>query len=180
MKELQWRFRDRSKWGAGPWNDEPDKLQWTDPATGLPCLIHRNYWGAWCGYVGLPQAHPDYLKPYEDVEVCVHGGLTFADRCSPDHDPQTGEGICHLPEPGEPDDVWWLGFDCGHAWDLQPGMLEIIGRAGLLEDRERLIRALIGSAIYRDMAFVRSECASLASQLATRAVCTDSKRSEHA
>jgi hypothetical protein len=40
----------------------------------------------------------------------VHGGLTYADRCQ--------GAICHVPQPGESDDVWWLGFDCNHSGDL--------------------------------------------------------------
>ena len=28
---------------------------------------------------------------------------------------------CHIPLPGESDNVWWLGFDCGHYMDVQPG-----------------------------------------------------------
>jgi hypothetical protein len=31
--------------------------------------------------------------------------------------------ICHTPEPGETDDLIWIGFDCGHAWDIIPDML---------------------------------------------------------
>lgn len=28
-------YIDKSAWGAGPWLDEPDRLEWRDPATGL-------------------------------------------------------------------------------------------------------------------------------------------------
>lgn len=61
---------DKSSWGDGPWQQEPDRAEWTH--RGLPCLA-------------------------------VHGGLTYSDRCHDD--------ICHVPAPGEPDDVWWFGFD---------------------------------------------------------------------
>lgn len=84
----EWRTQDKSAWGAGPWQDEPDKAQWVDEATGLDCLIVRNYGGALCGYVGLPESHPLHGADYEKPNVDVHGGLTFADGC---HEP-TREG----------------------------------------------------------------------------------------
>lgn len=40
----------------------------------------------------------------------MHGGITYGDRCR-------GE-ICHVAQPGESDDVWWVGFDCNHSGDL--------------------------------------------------------------
>lgn len=102
---------DKSMWGPGPWQDEPNRVDFE--AHGFPCLLHRSPTsGGWCGYVAVPPGHCAYKKGYDDVDVDVHGGLTYADTCN--------EHICHVPKPGEPDDVWWLGFDCGHAWDLMP------------------------------------------------------------
>jgi hypothetical protein len=108
MQTREWRTADKSGWGSGPWQDEPDKLQWTDEATGLPCLIKRNthVTGALCGYVGVAEGHPDFQKDYDDVDVDVHGSLTFADFC---HEPPEGhtkeEMICHIPDPGESENV---------------------------------------------------------------------------
>jgi hypothetical protein len=75
---------DRKDWGIGPWNNEPDKMQWQDAATGLACLAVRNDMGVWCGYVGIPEGHPWYGKGYEDLgDVDVHGGLTYGSaKCS--------------------------------------------------------------------------------------------------
>lgn len=107
---------DRSKWGRGPWDFEPDdKVVWVDAPTGLDCMIKRNSFGAWCGYVGLPPGHPHHGKDCGEIDwgtYDVHGGLTYANKCS--------GGICHVPEPGRPHDVWWLGFDCSHSQDLIP------------------------------------------------------------
>lgn len=123
---------DRSEWPAGPWDDEPDKIQWEDEKTGLPCLIVRNHFGALCGYVGVPRGHRFYETRYDDVYADgdyppVHGGLTFASKCSAGPE---NEAICHLVEPGEDDDVWWLGFDCGHYLDVQPRMLALSKQYG--------------------------------------------------
>jgi hypothetical protein len=38
MDTIEYRTIDKSQWGPGPWQDEPDKKQWQDEATGLPCL----------------------------------------------------------------------------------------------------------------------------------------------
>ena len=102
---------DRSRWPSGPWDQEPDRVEWRH--AGFPCLIVRSRnTGALCGYVGLPPDHPHHGAPYDEVPVDVHGGLTYSDACR--------GGICHVPQAGEPADVWWLGFDCAHAWDTLP------------------------------------------------------------
>lgn len=52
-------FIDRTGWPSGPWDDEPDRVEWRDEATGLPCLALRNdMFGSWCGYVAVPPGHP--------------------------------------------------------------------------------------------------------------------------
>lgn len=230
MKTLEYRTLDKSEWGAGPWHSEPDKMQWRDEATGLPCLMVRNHGGAWCGYVGVAKGHPFYEVEYSGVaklpketlakmlaargvsdlyaddlekgEVRVesildaHGGITFADACG-DHSRASWEswrkrkaqyeaeakkypqgdaarflrewgdcfddygkwisrtesvGICHVPEEGEPQRVWWFGFDCSHSGDITPSY-----------DFSR--RCAFGDAVYRDVEYVREQVAALAAQL---------------
>lgn len=140
---------DRSRWPSGPWDSEPDFKQWLDESTGLPCLIVRNRRGALCGYVGASVGHPYFEKGYEECEARVHGGLTYADHCA--------DGICHTVEPGEDDNVWWLGFDCAHAGDASPS------------DDTESIAAFCRAEVYRDMDYVSGECRSLAKQLADSA-----------
>lgn len=158
MPERRWEHIDKSTWGPGPWLDEPDKAQWIDETTGLDCLAVRNVaMGFWCGYTGVSEDHPAFRKPYDDVDEYitegVHGGLTFADKC--DEHAEEGHGICHIPEPGRSANIWWLGFDCGHAGDLAPGMREY-RRLHIYPDYE----------VYRTLEYVQSECAKLAQQLA--------------
>ncbi len=84
----EWRNKDKSDWGPGPWQTEPDKRQWVDAATGLPCMMIRGHMGFWCGYVGVPEGHPLYGDGYDaayDKGATAHGGLTFAGPCHP-HD----------------------------------------------------------------------------------------------
>lgn len=142
---------DKSEWPRGPWAREPDKKQWADPKTGLPCLIVRGPSGALCGYVGVPPMHPYHMVPYDDVPANVHGGLTFASLCGHREDPS--QGVCHIPEPEESDDVWWLGFDCAHYNDYSPGFPNFSGE--------------VRRAPYRDLVYVEEQVTDLASQFAS-------------
>src|SRR4051812_44340660 len=114
MEYREYKTVDKSTWGPGDWQDEPDKVQWQDEATGLPCLIVRGPSGALCGYVGVAEGHPLFAKEYSSADVEVHGGLTFADFCQ--QTTNEARHVCHVPAPGEPDHVWWFGFDCAHSW----------------------------------------------------------------
>lgn len=216
MKVMEESLVDKSEWGPGPWQDEPDKRQWQDEATGLPCLIVRGPVGALCGYVGVPPDHPAYGLSYDGMpakehrayhtamreqmratfkengaekhEVVreaimglperpepvpgageriagmdIHGGLTYAAGCKGD--------ICHISEEGEPDNVWWFGFDCAHAFDLCPEM-EVHRKqiAHLMPRHSPEMEAAMDAHhmrdVYRDVPYVMAECASLAKQLA--------------
>jgi hypothetical protein len=141
MKTKEWTTVDKSLWGEGPWACEPDKVQWTGPK-GFACLAVRGSVGAWCGYVGVPRGHWAYGLDYGDDRVqrtltvhggSPHGGLTFSNKCQPAAKGQEHESICHLVEPGEPDDVWWLGFDCAHSGDLLPKLLVWLGKSSRLD-----------------------------------------------
>lgn len=157
MEHKTWATMDKASWGDGPWQSEPDKEQWADEATGLACLLKRNRGGALCGYVGVPAGHPWHGRDWSDLGgVDVHGGLTYSDLCQ---DGPEGETICHVPAPGEPEPLWWLGFDCAHAWDISPGMDAELVSAGLSSLR-------MGDEHYRTAAYVKAECASLAGQAA--------------
>ena len=167
MKTQEWTVYKKEEWPErGPWDSEPDKTQFMDEATGLPCLTVRNQLGAWCGYVGVSEGHPlygiDYSKCtqgcYSDdycyehtpqAAVSVHGGITFSGFCDPTHSDEHPT-VCHIPDPVETDKVWWLGFDTAHCYDVVPKMKLYID----------------SHATYRDLAYVQQECRSLAAQLA--------------
>lgn len=152
MKNLQWTYVDKSDWPDGPWLREPDKIQWMDSESGLPCLIVRGPSGALCGYVGVDEQHPWHGLDYNDsgVWVQVHGGLTYSEFCAEN----TEHGICHKTEPGDPDPVWWLGFDCAHLGDLTPGYHPLVG---CLPD--------FPGDTYKDVSYVKEQCQKLAQQL---------------
>jgi len=150
MKTIEETTIDKSDWGSGPWEKEPDKIQWEDKKTRLPCLIVRHpVLGHLCGYVGVSKKHPKFGKGYDDQNVNVHGGLTYASPCM--------HNICHIVEEGEDDNVWWLGFDCGHLGDTSPGMMASMGHLSFFKD-----------GTYKNIDYVKNECQDLARQLKGR------------
>lgn len=139
---------DRTGWPMGPWDNEPDRVEWRDPTTGLPCLLRRHsHFGTWCGYVAVPPGHPWHGRDSLDIDASVHGGVSFAGPC--DDDEEGPDRICHVPQPGEPDNVWWFGFDCAHGWDLAPGYL---------------FETLQQGQTYRTLDYARDQCQQLAAQ----------------
>lgn len=169
MKTIEYKTNpeiNRLGWPSGEWDNEPDKLQWLDEETGMPCLIVRNRLGALCGYVGVTKDHRFYGTDYDSVKLSdndesydeahyppAHGGLTYANVCQEGPEART---ICHVVEEGEDDDVWWLGFDCLHAWDTSPGMMALDLRSSIYSPPENS---------YKNLAYVQNACAELAKWL---------------
>lgn len=145
---------DRSALAEGPWDKEPDRVDFE--AQGYPCLILRHpSLGHLCGYVGIPEGHPAHGKHYNALDVSVHGGLTYSHECRGD--------ICHISQDG--DKTFWFGFDCAHYDDSSPWSMQkafaLMGRPdpglghGMLHD----------AGTYKDIEFVTEECKALAAQL---------------
>ena len=158
MEHKTWVTTDKTAWGPGPWQDEPDKEQWQDEATGYACLIKRAWTGALCGYIGVPEGHPWYGGNWPDADV--HWGINYAGPCQ---EGPEGHTICHIPGPGEPESLWWVGFDCGHAWDISPALEASLREGGIPPPRWP------GHSSYKTIAYVKAECASLARQAAEAA-----------
>ena len=164
---------DKSKWARGPWDQEPDHLAWKTKA-GLPAIIHRvESHGALCGYVAVPPGHPLHGKSYDTPryekdtngdtnydkplpghsveDLNVHGGVTYGSNCA--------GHICHVPEPGEPDDVHWIGFDTSHSGDLSPA------HEAFVRERGAPSYDYASHNKYRTVEYVKAECESLAEQI---------------
>ena len=148
-------------YGQGPWVDEPDRVEFE--AHGLPCLVVRHpELGSLCGYVAVPPGHPlhgvDYHVATDLAPLSAHGGVNYSKPCT--------DEICHVPKPGEPDDVWWFGFHCSCGWDYVPYMGAWLGERDPFRKRDH--------GNYRNLNYVRIECEALASQLAVVAAFAES------
>lgn len=143
MDSQTWKYSHlgKEKWGGGEWHHEPDKAQWMDEETGMPCMAIRvaNF-GHWCGYVGVSEGHPLYEQDYTNEIVSgleVHGGVTFADS-----------NTSFLAFEAQQGSLWVFGFDCAHMGDYSPSFPWTRG------------------GTYRNLIYVKNECAALAQQLA--------------
>ena len=157
---------------------------------GYKCVVTFGTMGHRCGYVGIPKNHPLYGKGYDDyLEIkksdigdreisgiiplflaCLdederirigayfqcHGGITYAG----------GGENSEYPIKG---DLWWFGFDCGHAGDkadLTYAMQKFPNR-----QEEYITRLLIENKytieddVIRTEEYVADECKKLAEQL---------------
>lgn len=141
---------DKSSWPRGEWDSEPDKCQF-ETEVGLPGLIVRGPSGALCGYAAIPEGHKLFGRSYDasEVKAEAHGGLTFSGACKSGANEQSD--ICHRPSPGEPEHVWWFGFDCAHAGDLMPSLWRRFSWSQ--------------GGVYRNLSYVRAEVEALAKQL---------------
>lgn len=132
---------DRTKWSArGVWDTEQDLIYWIDKRTQLPCLIIRQAFGHLCGYVAITSDNKFYKLDYRSEffpSLKVHGGVTF-----------TGSLDFHVMIL---DHKWWVGFDCGHYYDLCPAYQVSVGA----ENR-----------MYKDIKYVKRQCRLLAKQIA--------------
>jgi hypothetical protein len=172
----------RDFWGSGPWDSEPDEIEWTDSETGYRCLMCRNDLGAWCGYVAVGPEHPAHgLRTESDVgdELFCHWGITWS-----------GPDLKADPLSGTLD--WLFGFDCAHAYDLVPGLKAMFPHPSVLTnyvqtavgEHGEMLRGILDfiekieehtessssaykrpETIYRDVAYVEHQIENVLAQL---------------
>lgn len=70
-------------------------------------LVTFNDSGFRCGYVAISETHPIYNSEEEYPDYDVHGGVTFFD-----HGHIVEDILGHMCTDK------WIGFDCGHCYDL--------------------------------------------------------------
>jgi hypothetical protein len=162
----------------GPWNDEPDVDRFVHGSRGpghaaLPCAVHRNRMGVLCGYVGVAEGHPWFGVGHDAIAAEVHGGLTFARKAG-------GVVLCDGAELGDRA-LWWLGFNCCHAWDVMPFELAMrqsamfgaggvrIGLVSVRDEFDEVFAGMGGRYSYKTYAFARAQTCELADQAAAAA-----------
>ena len=116
--------------------------EWTTRA-GLKATVIAHDMGHRCGYVGVSKYHPWYGKDYNEVDLDVHGGLTYA---------------------GMRDDLWWFGYDCAHLGDARDPELMSDEYKNVLLGRNLNFD---GDTI-KTLDFCVNECESMAAQLNAR------------
>jgi len=157
---------------------------WTTRA-GFRAVVLMTRMGHRCGYVGVPKGHPlhgvDYSEPCvalalpaddepigkrgiisvlcasvsgpearPDYVFDVHGGITYAG------------GDAEYPAEN-PEDLWWFGYDCGHAGDAKD--------PEWIAQQESRLRGLFGGCsddVFRSLEYCEQECESLAEQFVSR------------
>jgi len=139
----------------GPWKNEPNRMEWM--FKGFPCLIRRPTMGHLCGYVAIPLGHPYYQKNIDEIPLDVHGGITWASHSDQD--------LCFSNMCEGIDSFWWIGFDCGHAGDLIPGIYNSRKEniSNMKNPSKEFELSFLGT--YRDIEYVKSQVESLAEQL---------------
>lgn len=109
--------------------------QWTTSA-GYEAEVLATEMGHRCGYVTVPKGHPCEGKDYTDLDVHVHGGLTYSNG------PQ-------------------FGFDCAHLYDAKdPSLMSDEFR----KIHEMWPRFDEGGTV-KTLEFCVAECEKLAAQL---------------
>jgi len=139
---------NRKGWDSGLWDSEPDYKYWM--SHGFDCVILRNEFGSWCGYVGVGSGHPCYEEYYQDIDqhgLQVHGGITYADSSMDDP-------IREIPIAGKT--VWWIGFSCNGFRDTNPGFPKLPGIPSAPP---------IPGQSYKTMQYIIDQADSLAKQL---------------
>lgn len=131
---------------TNPWETEPDFLEFVDEGTGYRCFIQRHpKLKHLCGYVELPEKHKLYGETNVDngflLNLDVHGGVTYANAKTIKRYEKRPNFFIDEYVP------YVVGFDCGHAGDLVPGVKSF------------------HEEMYRDIEYVTNECKNLAKQL---------------
>lgn len=177
--EAEYRVPAVHPTGSGPWSGEADKIAWTDPMTGLGCIIRRSPHGQHlCGYVSVPPEHPLFGRHVDTMGeqlIGVHGGLDYSSACQ--HWEPEEISICH-PSEGQTrrfvlgggrqkvhindeaaagHDAWWFGFSCNQIDDITPTTRNSASHARLLDG--------VTERTYKTEAYVFRECVRLARQL---------------
>jgi hypothetical protein len=111
--------------------------EWVTKA-GLPAKVKVMPMGHRCGYVGA-NAEVFADKGYNDLDVDVHGGLTYART--------------------EEDGLRWYGYDCAHLGDARD--------INLMDDQHKAVFTNLwdDEGVVRSLDYCISECESLATQL---------------
>ena len=87
-----------------------------------------------CGYVLLTKEDKYYGKDADAIPYAAHGGLNYSSH----------------KLSNQPEEWWWIGFDCGHGCDIS---------------MPYQLNCELSSAVYRTMDYVEQELKQLVDQI---------------
>ena len=130
--------------------NHPDDVLAEGEHQGYQWVVVNNGSGYRCGYVRVPPGHPWHGKDDMDLNLDVHGGITF--------------GQADVPcDAAGPDDAWWVGFDCAHSCDApDPDLIDNLEPRPFDLLRDLNLRSPRG--VVRSQIYVEGECRSLCDQ----------------
>ena len=99
----------KASWGEGPWQNEPDRVEWR--YGDVPCLLVRNRWARGAVTQGSTPGIPPTAKLPRRRGDPTHSG-SRTPTSAPPH--------CHVPRAAGRPSRLRIGFDCGHLHDLSP------------------------------------------------------------
>ena len=139
-------FYDYDSELVGVLQHEPSAFVW-ETKEGLRGLVFRQKsMNHYCGYLELGD-HVTRYDTYDDLDVRVHGGLTYMGRLE----------FASIEYPDLKKFELSVGFDTAHAGDLVPGLV-LLMKGNYLQDRDT----------YRDFEYVFNEVNDLSEQVAAR------------
>ncbi len=153
---------------------------------GFRAVVTMGNLGHRCGYVGVPDSHLLYgvgygqdthaLKPLPDDEkigdrgimTVFFGNMAANGMQRPDyvfdvHGSLTYAGGGKASDYPVSSDLWWFGYDCGHAGDA-PSPEYIASKSPSI----RRLYTADREDVHRDLSFCEAQCESLAQQLIER------------
>lgn len=143
INDPEWALLKES-WGDGPWQTEPDfeLFEYRDHK----CMVRRGSFGALNGYVEVKPDHAFYKQDYDDIDVDVHMGITYA-----------GNILDCL-------DIFFIGFDCAHCYDYAP-VLAVTHKNICIPNSRECSLPMHKEENYKTIDFVIAECKSVVDQL---------------
>jgi hypothetical protein len=160
FKDFKDRISDSEQWGKGSWTKEPGEFVriWAY-YKGLPYTLGRNVLGVWLGYVAIRKDMLVYTNNFDWEQLEIHGGITYSDHAYP---------LMELPYEDN-DQLYWIGFDCGHYGDKVPqrNYIRSILPRGMRKELKELEKKLLTKRVekYRTLEFAIKQCKLLIDQI---------------
>lgn len=111
------------------------------------CLIIAQDSGFRCGYIKIPKNNILYNKKYQNIDINIHGGLTYSSFNYKGYPIKTKNK------------TYWIGFDCHHADDLYD--LNLINSNSELYDIAKNLNDIMttfnSSATLKDKNYIENE-----------------------